>query len=338
MVKTISEMKPPRNQKGVREFLGMVGYYRKFIDRFTVATRPMTKLTREGVKFEWTGECQTGFEYLKTCLTEAPILRFPDPSKRYVVFTDASDQVAAAILTQEYTSEDGYTRKMPTAYLSVQFSNTQFKWSTVVKEGYVIYYAIKKLRHYLEDAEILPKSDAKSIQKFLAGRTDNVKLYRWSLELQGRNIEVEHIPGHKNKAANCLSQLPFVTRKRNDNPLKNEDVSIHETKVEVSEDCCPLCKVDLTDTKTLQQSDKYCNIIAKLLEDPSSRFHKRDSYGYDDTGLLYHINRENSKEYKAMVIPKTLIKHVLQEVHNHFSHFGIGKTYSLIKRYYYCPK
>ena len=60
--------------------------------------------------------------------------------------------------------------------------------------------------------------------------------------------------------------------------------------------------------------------------------------GYDDTGLLYDITRENDKEYKAMVIPKTLIKTILQEMHNHFSHFGIGKTYSLIKRYYYWPK
>ena len=58
---------------------------------------------------------------------------------------------------------------------------------------------------------------------------------------------------------------------------------------------------------------------------------KRDSYGYDDTGLLYHIHQENDKEYKATVIPKTLIKTVLQDMHDHFGHFSIGKTYSPIK-------
>ena len=84
-------MKPPKNHKGVTEFLGMVGYYRKFINRFADAARPMTKLTRKGVKFEWTEECQTDFDYLKTCLTEAPILKYPNPSKRYVVFTDVSE-------------------------------------------------------------------------------------------------------------------------------------------------------------------------------------------------------------------------------------------------------
>ena len=143
-VKAISEMKPPKNQKGVREFLGMVSYYRKFINRFADASKPMTKLTRKGVKFEWTEECQTGFEYLKTCLTEASILKYPDPSKMYVVFTDALDQAATAILTQEYIGEDGGPKEIPTTYLSVQFSDTQFKWSTVVKEGYAINYAIKK--------------------------------------------------------------------------------------------------------------------------------------------------------------------------------------------------
>ena len=142
-VKAISEMKPPRNQKGVREFLGMVGYYRKFINRFANATRPMTKLTRKCVKFEWTEECQTGFEYLKMCLTEASILKYPDPSKRYVVFTDALDQAAAAVLTKRYTSKDGDTKEMPIAYLSVQIFETQFKWSPMVKEGYAIYHAIK---------------------------------------------------------------------------------------------------------------------------------------------------------------------------------------------------
>ena len=94
----------------------------------------------------------------------------------------------------------------------------------------------------------------------------------------------------------------------------------------------------LANMNALQQSDKHCNRIAKLMEDPRSRSHERDSYGYDDTGLLYHVNTENGKEYKATVIPKTLNKTVLQEMHNHFGHFGIGKTYYLIKRYYYWPK
>ena len=104
----------------------MVGYYRKFISRFADAARPMTKLTIKEVKFEWTDGCQQGLEYLKTCLTEAPILKYPDPSKRYVVFTDASDQAAVTVLTQEYPDKDGDIKEMAIAYLSAQFSVTQF--------------------------------------------------------------------------------------------------------------------------------------------------------------------------------------------------------------------
>ena len=155
-------MKPPTNQKRVREFLGMLGYYRKFISRFSVAARPMTKLSRKECKFKWSEDCQSRFECLKTCLTESPILKYPNPPKRYVVFTDASDQAAAAVLTQEYNI-DGEMKEIPISYLSVQFFDTQFKWSTVVKECHAICYAIKKLRQYPEDAEILLKSDAKSL-------------------------------------------------------------------------------------------------------------------------------------------------------------------------------
>ena len=121
------------------------------------------------------------------------------------MFTDASDQAAAAVLTQEYAGNDGEVKEMPIAYLSAQFSDTQFKWSTVVKEGYAICYAIKKWRCYSEDVELLLKSDVESLQKFLNGKKDNCKLDRWSLQLQGRNIKVKHIPGYKNKAADCLS-------------------------------------------------------------------------------------------------------------------------------------
>ena len=95
--------------------------------------------------------------------------------------------------------------------------------------------------------------------------------------------------------------------------------------------CCPLCEVDLTDTNTLQQEDKHCIRIAKLINEPKTRFHERDSYGYDDKGILYHINRENGREYKATVVPKVLVETILREMHDHFGQFGIGKTYSIIK-------
>ena len=149
-----------------------------------------------------------------------------------------------------------------------QFTDTQYKWSTVVKEGYAIYYCVKKWRPYLEDAQILLKSDAKSLEKFLEGRTNNLKLDRWSLELQGRRISCVHIPGIQNKAADCLSRLPYVTKKRNDNPLHDQDVfavnCIENIEDHTTE--CRLCEVDLTDTLTLQKEDKFCLRISQSHE------------------------------------------------------------------------
>ena len=110
-VKAVHEMKPPNNAKGVWEFLGMVGFYRKFINRFADAARPIKDPTRKDSKFVWSEGCQTGFVYLRTSLTKSPILKYPDPHKRYVVFTDASDQSAAAVLTQEYSDDDGQVKK-----------------------------------------------------------------------------------------------------------------------------------------------------------------------------------------------------------------------------------
>ena len=74
------------------------------------------------------------------------------------------------------------------------------------------------------------------------------------------------------------------------------------------------------------------------MADPTRRFNERDSYGYDDSGLFNHLNRENGKEFKATVVPMSLIKTVLQEMHDHFGHFRIGRTYSLVNRYYYWSK
>ena len=339
-VKAISELKPPTTPKGVRAFLGMVGYYRKFINRFADAARPLTHLTRKTTKFEWTKDCQTGFEYLRTCLMTDPILRYPDPSKRYVIFTDASDQAAAGVLCQEYQDHNGKLTELPIAYLSTQFTDTQFKWSTVVKEGYAIYYCIKKWRPYLEDAKILLKSDAKSLEKFLEGTTNNMKLDRWSLELQGRRIQCVHIPGHQNKAADCLSRLPFVIRKRNDNPLhdiNHVEINHIESKDQDLTIECRLCEVDMTNTKEMQSKDNHCTRISTLLKDPKSVLPDRHRYFYKDE-LLCYKTLDLGKEYDAVVVPKELIPTVLKEMHDRLGHFGIGKTYSMIKRYYYWPK
>ena len=89
----------------MKQFLGLIGYYRKFVPRFSDLARPLNALTRKNVPFECTPICQESFELLKTSLRTEPILIYPDPNLPYVLFTDASKYAWACVLTQERTHQ-----------------------------------------------------------------------------------------------------------------------------------------------------------------------------------------------------------------------------------------
>ena len=89
-IHAIQHMQPPTTPKQVRAFLGLAGYYRKFIKGFEKIAKPLTLLTRQQVKFDWTPEHHTAFLHLKEAIVQAPILHYPNPNKKYIVYTDAS--------------------------------------------------------------------------------------------------------------------------------------------------------------------------------------------------------------------------------------------------------
>ena len=93
-------MPVPQNAKQVKQFLGLVGYYRKFVPRFSDIARPLTQLTRKNEGFNWSTECDKCFHRLKDYLQEAPILRYPDPTADYILYTDASKYAYVGVLTQ----------------------------------------------------------------------------------------------------------------------------------------------------------------------------------------------------------------------------------------------
>ena len=95
----IREMPPPKTSKEVKQFLGLIGYYDKFVPRFSDIAQPLNALTRKNVSFEWTPICQESFELLKTSLMTEPILTYPDPNLPYVLFTDAGKYARAIVLT-----------------------------------------------------------------------------------------------------------------------------------------------------------------------------------------------------------------------------------------------
>ena len=167
----IKEMPPPKTPKEVKQFFGLIGYYWKFMPRFSDLARPLNALTRKDVPFEWTPICQESFELLKASLMTELILTYPDPNHPYVLFTDASKYAWACVLTQEKTHQiEGKEVKIlhPITYMSGLFCSSQIKWACLTKEAYAIYMSIKKLAYYLEDADITPRSDHLPLKKFLA--------------------------------------------------------------------------------------------------------------------------------------------------------------------------
>ena len=100
-IEVVVEWKPLRNVTEVRSFLGLAGYYRRFVKGFSITATPMTILLQKNVKYEWSEKCQRSFDKLKTFLTEAPVLTQPTCSKEYVIFSDVSLNGLGCVLMQE---------------------------------------------------------------------------------------------------------------------------------------------------------------------------------------------------------------------------------------------
>ena len=192
---SIQEMLPPKTPKEIKQFLGLIGYYRKFVPRFSDLARPLNALTRKkNVEFKWTPKCQESFKLLKTSLMTDPILTYLDPNLPYVLFTDASKYAWACILTQEkmHLIEGKETRLLhPITYMSGLLKGSQLNWACLTKEAYVIYMSIKKLTYYLEDADVTLRSDDLPLTKFHAKNTLNSKVNDWAIEISPYRITFE---------------------------------------------------------------------------------------------------------------------------------------------------
>ena len=135
----IAKMPAPRNPKEVKQFLGLVGYYRKFVPRFADISRVLTHLMKKDVEFKWTPECENCFQILKKFLQQAPpILKYPDPRASYTLYTEASKYTYIGILTQHSNGTDH-----PITYVSGLFHGSQLNWATITKEAYAIYMSVK---------------------------------------------------------------------------------------------------------------------------------------------------------------------------------------------------
>ena len=207
-LESIRKMPAPRTAKEVKQFLGLIGYYRKFVPHFADISRPLTKLTCTITS------CLNGqtsvpklLITLRELLMEFPILRYLDPKQGYILYTDASGIGWSGVLTQEHMDDKGKAKNHPICYVSGQFRGSQLNWAALTKEAYAIYMSVRRLSFYVTDAEVTIRSDHLPLKKFLNKQTMNSKVNNWAVELEQFRLHLEWIPGTPNLLADSLSRL-----------------------------------------------------------------------------------------------------------------------------------
>ena len=309
-------------------------------------------LTRMDIKFEWKEIHQDAFTKLKEAIIQAPILRYPDTTKPYIVYTDASNDACGAQLSQIH---DG--TEFLVAFLSHTFTDTQRRWSTPEQEAYSIYFAIKKWKYYLQGADIIVRNDHKPLAQFLNGKNENTKINRWGLELTSYNIMFEWISGARNKAADCLSRLVELLEKHQKNQTRTKPMRINMVRAVTTRSRSRQSQKDKeiekpqsketnsgndttrndspdnskdTSIQEMQSTDPFCRCIMKRLLNKTAPEHELKTF-FIHNGLLYQYASDHSKDFCTLVIPKAWKYTILVETHDKMGHQGNNHTYSLIK-------
>ena len=196
----------PKTKKEVRCFLGLTGYYRKFIPDYASIAASLTDLTRKTSPNQvvWNERCEASFKRLKDLLCSAPVLQSPDFERDFVLQTDASDVGVGAVLSQV----DDTGADHPVAYFSRKLLPREQKYSTIEKECLAIKLATQAFRLYLLGKPFIVQTDHQALEWLDRLKENNAKLSRWSIALQPFKFQVRHRPGKDNSNADSLSRLP----------------------------------------------------------------------------------------------------------------------------------
>ena len=235
-VEAVEKFPRPTNRKNIKQFLGLAGYYRRFIPEFALIAKPLTKLLKKNIKFHWTDEAQLAFDRLKEILCSEPLLQYPDFSKPFVVTTDSSNFALGAILSQGPIGQD-----LPISYASCTLNNAELNYTTTEKELLAIIFAIKQFRPYIYGQRFTLVTDHRPLIWLLNLKDPTVgsRLARWKIKLQEYDYEVVYKPGRVNANADALSRNPIdnssskeVDLTKTDELNVYNDTCIHEYSVE----------------------------------------------------------------------------------------------------------
>ncbi|GJZ11838.1 putative reverse transcriptase domain-containing protein [Tanacetum coccineum] len=204
-IESIKDWTSPKSPTEIRQFLGLAGYYRRFIEGFSKIAKPMTKLTQKKVKFEWGDKQEAAFQLLKQKLCSAPILALPEGSEDFIAYCDASKKGLGAVLMQ---------REKVISYASRQLKIHEKNYTTHDLELGAVVFALKIWRHYLYGTKCTVFTDHKSLQHILDQKELNMRQRRWLELLSDYNCDIRYHPRKANVVADALS------RKEREPPLR----------------------------------------------------------------------------------------------------------------------
>jgi hypothetical protein len=199
-IEAVKECEQPRNLTDIRSFLGLAGYYRRFIENFSKIAKPMTNLLKKTNEFEWTPECELSFHTLKQNLTTTPVLALPDIQKDFVVYYDASRQGLGCVLMQN---------GRVIAYASHQLKDHEQRYPTHDLELAAVVHALKIWRHYLIRNKCDINTDRKSLKYFFTQEDLNMRQRRWLELIKDYDLEIHYHPGKANVVAEALSRKSY---------------------------------------------------------------------------------------------------------------------------------
>ena len=195
-IKAVMAWPVPKNLKQLRGFLGLTGYYRRFIKHYATLAGPLTELLKKD-SFHWSEATKKAFNTLKTALTQGPVLALPNFSIPFHLEIDASGMGIGAVLTQG---------KHPIAYFSKKMSPAMQRQSAYVRELYALTEAVAKFRHYLLGHKFILRTDQKSLRTLMDQNLQTPEQQRWIHKLLGYEFSIEYKPGKDNIPADALSR------------------------------------------------------------------------------------------------------------------------------------
>ena len=193
----------PRKLREVRGFLGLCGYYRRFVPNFSELAAPLHALTRKNCPFLWTENCDSSFNALKQRLTQAPVLSLPHDQGTFVLDTDASNHGIGAVLSQIQNGEEKVI-----FFASRLYSDAEKRYCVTRKELLAVVFYMKQMRQYLLGRPFLVRTDHAALQWLRKTPEPIGQQSRWLEVLEEFDFKIEHRPGAKHNNADALSRRP----------------------------------------------------------------------------------------------------------------------------------